>query len=147
MTVAKKRAKEVAAGETAREAWGLLAGLVYPPPFLAAARDLGLRPASLGALRLLDRSRTMSEVADFLHCDNSNVTGIVDGLEEKGLATRLPDEHDRRVKLIALTADGRRVRTRLMRVVEKPPAWISGLSETDRRTLRDVLKRAVTETD
>ena len=29
----------------------------------------------------------MSEIAAVLHCDNSNVTGIVDGLEEKGLAT------------------------------------------------------------
>lgn len=146
MTAAKKSAKQAAGGETAREAWGLLAGLVYPPPFLAAARDLGLRPASLGALRLLDKPRTMSEVADFLHCDNSNVTGIVDGLEEKGLATRRPDERDRRVKLIALTAEGRRVRARLMRVVEKPPAWIEGLSEADRRTLRDLLRRAVEAT-
>lgn len=142
MTAAKKSAKQAAGGETAREAWGLLAGLVYPPPFLAAARDLGLRPASLGALRLLDKPRTMSEVADFLHCDNSNVTGIVDGLEEKGLATRRPDERDRRVKLIALTAEGRRVRARLMRVVEKPPAWIEGLSEADQRALRDLLVRA-----
>jgi DNA-binding MarR family transcriptional regulator len=142
MTVAKKGTKQAATGGSAREAWGLLAGLVYPPPFLAAARDLGLRPASLGALRLLDRPRTMSEVADFLHCDNSNVTGIVDGLEEKGLATRQPDGRDRRVKLIALTAEGRRVRGRLMRAVEKPPAWIEGLSETDRRTLRDLLRRA-----
>lgn len=145
MSVAKKSAKVGAEG-TAREAWGLLAGLVYPPPFLAAARDLGLRPASLGALRLLDKPRTMSEVADFLHCDNSNVTGIVDGLEEKGLATRLPDERDRRVKLIALTAEGRRVRTRLMRAVEKPPTWIEGLSEADRRSLRDLLRRAVETT-
>jgi DNA-binding MarR family transcriptional regulator len=142
MTVAKKSAKQAAAGGSAREAWGLLAGLVYPPPFLAAARDLGLRPASIGALRLLDKPRTMSEVADFLHCDNSNVTGIVDVLEEKGLATRRPDERDRRVKLIALTAEGRRVRARLMRAVEKPPAWIEGLSEADRRTLRDLLRRA-----
>lgn len=84
----------------------------------------------------------MSEVADFLHCDNSNVTGIVDVLEEKGLATRRPDERDRRVKLIALTAEGRRVRARLMRAVEKPPAWIEGLSEADQRALRDVLVRA-----
>jgi DNA-binding MarR family transcriptional regulator len=146
MSVAKKSAKQGAREGTAREAWGLLAGLVYPPPFLVAARDLGLRPASLGTLRVLDRPRTMSEVAGFLHCDNSNVTGIVDGLEEKGLATRQPAERDRRVKLIALTAEGRRVRGRLMRAVEKPPAWIEGLSEADRRSLRDLLQRAVAAT-
>jgi DNA-binding MarR family transcriptional regulator len=145
-SVKKSPKRSGGGGETAREAWGLLAGLVYPPPFLAAARGLGLRPASLGALRLLDKPRTMSEVADFLHCDNSNVTGIVDVLEEKGLATRRPDQRDRRVKLIALTAEGRRVRTRLMRAVERPPAWLEGLSEADRRALRDLLRRAVEQT-
>ena len=133
-------------GDSAREAWGLLAGLVYPPPFIDAARELGLRPAAFGALRILDRPRTMSEVANFLHCDNSNVTGIVDVLEEKGLAIRRPSEQDRRVKLIALTAEGRRVRVRLMRAVEKPPAWLRGLSEVDRRALRDLLRRAVDAT-
>jgi DNA-binding MarR family transcriptional regulator len=129
--------------DTAREAWGLLAGLVYPPPFLAIARELGLRPAAFGALRMLDRPRTMSEIATVLHCDNSNVTGIVDVLEERGLATRRPSEADRRVKLIALTAEGRKVRARLTRAVEKPPAWVERLSEADRRALRDVLRRAV----
>jgi len=47
------------------------------------------------------------------------------------------------VKLIALTAEGRRVRARLTRAVEKPPAWVEALSEADRRTLRDLLQRAV----
>jgi DNA-binding MarR family transcriptional regulator len=132
--------------DTAREAWGLLAGLVYPPPFLAAARRLDLRPAAFGTLRALDRPRTMSEIAAILHCDNSNVTGIVDVLEEKGLAERRPSEADRRVKLIALTAEGRRVRARLKRAVEKPPGWLQGLSEADRKSLRDLLQRAVDAT-
>ncbi len=140
-----KRAKAPApAGDSAREAWGLLAGLVYPPPFLGVARQLGLRPAAMGALRTLDRPRTMSEIAAVLHCDNSNVTGIVDVLEEKGLATRGPSPADRRVKLIALTAEGRRVRARLTRAVEKPPAWVEGLSAADQRALAGILRR-VTE--
>jgi DNA-binding MarR family transcriptional regulator len=130
-------------GDTAREAWSLLAGLVYPPPFLGIARDLGLRPASFGALRTLDRPRTMSEIATVLHCDNSNVTGIVDGLEERGLVTRQPSETDRRVKLIALTPSGRKVRARLVRAIAKPPAWVEGLSEADRRLLVEILGRAV----
>lgn len=139
-----KRAKAPAPeGDTAREAWQLLAGLVYPPPFLEIARELGLRPASFGALRMLDQPRTMSEIAAVLHCDNSNVTGIVDGLEEKGLATRRPSEADRRVKLIELTAAGRKVQARLTRAVAKPPAWVERLSEADRRALRDLLQRAL----
>jgi DNA-binding MarR family transcriptional regulator len=130
-------------GDSAREAWGLLAGLVYPPPFLNIARELRLRPASFGALRTLDEPRAMSEIAAFLNCDNSNVTGIVDGLEEKGLVTRQPSETDRRVKLIALTAEGRKVRALLVRAIEQPPAWVEALSEADRRALIEILGRAV----
>lgn len=130
------------AEDPAREAWDLLAALVYPPPFLAIAHELGLRPATFGALRALDEPRTMSEVAKLLRCDNSNITGIVDGLEARGLATRVASEADRRVKLIALTDGGRRIRSRLVRAVEKPPSWLASLSDADQRTLRDLLRRA-----
>jgi MarR family transcriptional regulator, organic hydroperoxide resistance regulator len=147
MTEAKaKRGRAALSGnDVAGEAWSLLAQLVYPPPFLAAARELGLRPPSFGALRALDRPRTMSEIAGVLHCDNSNVTGIVDGLEERGLATRTTSEDDRRVKPIALTAKGRRVRARLTRAVEKPPPWLANLSARDQRALRDLLRRTTSE--
>ena len=129
--------------DVGREAWGLLSGLVYPPPFAAIARELDLRPAAFGTLRMLDRPRTMSEVANALQCDNSNVTGIVDSLEEKGLVRRRPSQEDRRVKLIELTTEGRRVHARLSKAFATPPTWIDGLSEKDQRMLRDVLKRAV----
>lgn len=131
--------------DPAGEAWSALAHLVYPPPFLAIARELGLRPAAFGTLRVLDEPRTMSEIATALHCDNSNVTGIVDGLEERGLVLRTTSEQDRRVKPIALTAEGRRVRTRLVRAVEKPPEWLTGMSAADQRALRDLLRRAKPE--
>lgn len=132
--------------ETSREAWGLLAGLVYPPRFLEIARKLGVRPAGLGALRHLGEPRTMSEIAGYLHCDPSNVTGIVDGLEEKGLAERRPSERDRRVKLIELTPAGRRTRGRLIAEMAVPPGWLQALSEKDQRTLRDLLRRAADAT-
>ena len=141
-TTEKKGKPLAAAGSTAGEAWEVLASLVYPPPFLAIAQESGLRPAAFGALRILDQPRAMSEIAGFLRCDNSNVTGIVDGLEARGLAERTASPGDRRVKLIALTAEGRRLRARLMREARKPPAWLKGLSAEDQRTLRDLLKRA-----
>lgn len=137
-----KTTEKTDASPVAGEAWGLLSSLVYPPPFLAIAQESGLRPAALGALRVLDEPRTMSEIAGYLHCDNSNVTGIVDGLEARELAERTPSPDDRRVKLIALTGEGRRLRARLMREVRKPPAWLEQLSPADQRTLRDLLKRA-----
>lgn len=135
------------AKDPAGEAWDLLAGLVYPPPFLPIVRELGLRPPSFGTLRALDQPRTMSEIATVLHCDNSNVTGIVDGLEERGLVQRTQSARDRRVKLIELTAEGRRLRARLVRAMAKPPQWLCDLPRADQRTLRDLLKQAGTEGD
>ena len=143
MSDVKTRAKAAGRqGDAAREAWLALVGLVYPPPFLAIAREHDLRPAAFGAMRMLDEPRTMSEIASFLHCDNSNVTGIVDVLEERGLARRRPSERDRRVKLIELTAAGRRLREKLTEAVERPPEWLLGLSESDQAALRDLLERA-----
>lgn len=135
-------ARVSAKGDTAREAWSLLMALVYPPPFLEIARQFDLRPAAMGTIKALERPRTMGEIADALRCDPSNVTGIVDGLEQRGLALREPSPEDRRVKLIALSAEGRRLRARLTRAMEAPPVWIEGLSEDDRRALRDLLRRA-----
>jgi DNA-binding MarR family transcriptional regulator len=130
------------APDVAREAWRLLAPLVYPPPFIHIGREHDLRPAAFGAVRMLDQPRAMSEIATYLHCDNSNVTGIVDGLEERGLVERQPAEHDRRVKLIALTPEGRRLRGRLMKAVEVPPEWMQRLSDEDQEALREILERA-----
>jgi MarR family transcriptional regulator, organic hydroperoxide resistance regulator len=140
---ANKKSGGTKGADLGREAWGLLSSLVYPPPFAAIARELDLRPAAFGTLRMLGQPRTMSEVANALQCDNSNVTGIVDSLEEKGLARRRSSEEDRRVKLIELTPEGSRVHARLAKAFATPPEWVDALSAADRRALRDVLQRAV----
>ena len=49
----------------------------------------------------------MSSIAEALACDASNVTGIVDRLESRGLIARATGADDRRVKTITLTAHGR----------------------------------------
>jgi DNA-binding MarR family transcriptional regulator len=126
-----------------REAWALLSSLVYPPPFAAIARELDLRPAAFGALKALEQPRTMSELAKLLHCDNSNVTGIVDTLEDRTLAVRKPSEADRRVKVVELSGQGEQLLKRLRREVAKPPAWVKDLSERDQLALRDILQKAV----
>ncbi len=131
--------------DAAREAWDLLARLVYsgPPPFVAIAREFDLRPPAFAMLKALDEPRTMSGMAGILHCDNSSVTGLVDAIEAKGLVERRPDPADRRVKLLVLTAAGRRVRERMMAAAAEPPEWFQALSGDDMRALTDVLGRAL----
>ena len=132
-------------GDLAAEAWGLLVPLVYPPRFMEIAHKLGVTPALLGALRFLEQPQTMGRMAELLRCDPSNVTGIVDALEDRDLAARKPSAEDRRVKVIELTAAGRRLRARAAKEMFKPPAWIKGLPVADQRALRDILRRAAGE--
>jgi DNA-binding MarR family transcriptional regulator len=128
--------------DLAAEAWGLLIPLVYPPRFIEIAHNLGVTPPILGALRFLERPQTMGRMAELLHCDPSNVTGIVDALEDRNLAERKPSEVDRRVKVVELTVPGEKLRARSIEEMYKPPAWIESLSPADQRKLRDILQRA-----
>ncbi|MFA5004420.1 MAG: MarR family winged helix-turn-helix transcriptional regulator [Candidatus Saccharimonadales bacterium] len=56
-----------------------------------------------------DKPRPMSNFCKLYNCDPSNVTGIVDGLEQKGLVSRHEDPQDRRIKVIRLTSAGKKL--------------------------------------
>jgi DNA-binding MarR family transcriptional regulator len=99
-------------------------------------------------LRLLepDEPLPMSRLAGALRCDPSNVTGIVDRLEERGLIERHTSPGDRRVKMLALTPEGAVVRDHIRERWLEPPEAIASLSAKDQRALRDVLGRAAAVT-
>ena len=130
----------------AAEAWGLMHELFVSQKgrFIAIAQEFDLTPMQMGAIRNLspDRSVPMSELAGALHCDASNVTGIVDRLETHGLVERRGDDHDRRVKMLALTDEGLRVRAALAERMSQPPERLAALSAADQRALRDILRKA-----
>src|SRR6266516_5639162 len=87
---------------------------------------LGLSFAQAHALRMLDPEEPMpmSALAERLFCDASNVTGIVDRLEARGLVERRSAEGDRRVKALTLTTDGVELRDRVLAIMSEPPAAI-----------------------
>ena len=92
--------------------------------WVALCAEFDLTPAQGHALRVLDPERPvpMSTLAEALVCDASNVTGIVDKLESRGLIARQGADHDRRVKQLAVTERGRRIRDKLVAAVMRPPA-------------------------
>ena len=106
---------------------------------------LGLSFPQAHALRLLDPEEPMpmSALAERLFCDASNVTGIVDRLEARGLVERRSAEGDRRVKALAITAAGVELRGEVMEIMSEPPEAIAALPQADQRALRDILARAV----
>ncbi|GHH93825.1 MarR family transcriptional regulator [Streptomyces capillispiralis] len=83
----------------------------------------------------------MRRLAQRLKCEPSNVTGIVDRLESRGLVERRPDPADRRVKLAAATEEGRRVARSLQESLRFAREPLAGLSEGERVALRDALRR------
>ena len=134
----------------AEEAGALLRRLLFAERrrFFDAASAFDLHPAQAGALTQLDEhsGSPMHEIASHLACDSSNVTGIVDRLEARGLVARRTSEQDRRVKHIVPTPLGLEVRSALRERMARAPAAIERLSTEDQRLLRDVLARALRAT-
>jgi MarR family transcriptional regulator, organic hydroperoxide resistance regulator len=112
---------------------------------MAIASEFELSPPQVMALRLLDpdEPKPMSELAAALRCDNSNVTGIVDRLEDRGLVERRPGERDRRVKMLSITERGAQIRAQLGARLGEPPEPLAKLSLDDQRALRDIMRRAL----
>jgi DNA-binding MarR family transcriptional regulator len=132
--------------ELAREAWAPLFEVMQEVMrhFPAMAAEFELSPVQAHVLRTLGYGpQPMSALAGYLACDASNVTGLVDRLEARGLVERRNAEHDRRVKLLGLTEAGVELRRRLMARMAEPPAAITALSAAELRSLRDVMLRAV----
>src|SRR5690242_2928212 len=131
----------------AGEAWWLMHRLFVSQRtrLLAIAAEFELTRGQLMALRSLDPDQPvpMRELAETLSCDNSNVTGIIDRLEARGLVQRCPAPGDRRVKMLVVTPEGADVRRRLRERMEQPPEALQGLSADEQRTLRDLLRKAL----
>jgi DNA-binding MarR family transcriptional regulator len=113
----------------------------------AIAAEFELSPMQVQLLRLVepDRPMPMGKAACGLGCDASNITGIVDRLEARGLIERRPGA-DRRVKALVITRDGARVRQLIMTRLAEPPAAIAALPEEDQRMLAAILSRALART-
>jgi DNA-binding MarR family transcriptional regulator len=130
----------------ADQAWALLLQVSFErvhAHFAAAVAELDLAPMQAKALHELDVEPpiSMRELAERLKSDPSNVTGLVDRLEARGLVERRADQKDRRIKGLALTSAGARMRQRLFSRLYAAPRSVADLSERDQRILREVLQR------
>jgi MarR family transcriptional regulator, organic hydroperoxide resistance regulator len=139
-------AGEVGRTDPGSEAWSLMHWLMVTNKqrLFAMAQEFELAPQQAIALRMLGTGpKPMGELAKMLFCDSSNVTGISDRLEERGLVRREASAEDRRVKLLRLTDEGERMRIEITKRMAEPPPPIASLPEADQRTLRDILNRGI----
>ena len=138
-------AKPSSRAAVARRAWGRMFDFFMrtAPERVKSLGRRGLTPNDSRALASLDaeRGRTMRSLADEWECDASNATWIVDRLERLHLAERRTVPHDRRVKLVVLTAKGAKVKAELLEEFHTPPAELLALDRADLEALERALAK------
>ncbi|ARF55190.1 MarR family winged helix-turn-helix transcriptional regulator [Streptomyces gilvosporeus] len=114
----------------------------YYEEYEHAAAEHSLTGAQARVLSLLTvEPLPMRKVAERLKCEPSNVTGIVDRLESRGLVERRPDPADRRIKLAAPTAEGARTAERLRTSLDFAREPLGQLTVAERTLLKQLLQR------
>ncbi|MET1155750.1 MarR family transcriptional regulator [Arthrobacter sp.] len=109
---------------------------------MLAELDLKVRSYSVLSLACSGQNPSQRELADFLSLDPSQIVALVDQLEKRGAVTREADPRDRRSKVIAPTAAGRRLYKRADAIVRQASDHsLAQLNDQERETLRDLLRR------
>ena len=106
----------------------------------------GLRPRHLIALKLLSERGPANQqgLSEALSLDPSNVVGLLNELEERGLITRRRDRADRRRHIVELSSLGEdELALAYARLSDVEDDLLSALSPEERATLYDLLVRAV----
>ena len=86
----------------------------------------------------------MAALARALVRDKSQMTRAVASLARKNLVQRSASDEDSRVVTVALTGKGREVVVTLQKAIDRAVnAQLTALNETERRTLHELLARAV----
>ena len=82
---------------------------------------------------------SLKEAARRSGVDPSNLSSVVDQLTDRGLMTSRPAQHDKRVRIVRLTAEGVRMRKKLLACLTKNPA-IAAMPAGKRRQLLEILR-------
>lgn len=109
------------------------------------SEEFGL--TSMQALTLLlisdGEPQPMNALSKLYNCDASNITGIIDGLEEKKLVSRQAHPHDRRIKIIKLEPAGIRLNKKLAaKLSAQSPTLLNGLDNDEAQQLAKLIRKA-----
>lgn len=89
--------------------------------------------------------RTQAALAESIGADKTRIIGVLDDLQRRGLIERTPDPGDRRVRVLSLTAEGRRVRDSAQAAIQrKEERLLARLSAEDRQGFLRALQTLAT---
>ncbi|MFJ1460676.1 MarR family transcriptional regulator [Nocardia wallacei] len=118
----------------------------YLHDFLTAAEGHGLTLTQAKLLLALNEPPAelpMRVLAGRLACDPSNLTGVADRMESRGLVRRTVNPSDRRVKYLAATDAGRELAERIRGSQVRAYKALAELSPAEERLLEGMLERLV----
>jgi len=128
------------------ELWALMTEFFFStlrPRIVAVARELDLNPPHAALLLKLEEPHSMGQLAELMRCDNSQITTLVNRLEQKGFVERKVAPHDRRVKMIELTTKGRAARKSVMEAKRQPQNALERLTAKERTQLATAMRKLV----
>jgi DNA-binding MarR family transcriptional regulator len=99
-------------------------------------------------LLALDRSsvRTQAALAEAIGADKTRIIRTLDDLQQQGFIEREADPDDRRVRLLAITEEGRAVKDAVQRDIQRgEERWLGELTADDRKVFLRVLQQLTRE--
>jgi len=111
---------------------------------MALGANFGLTSIQVVTLLMIDekKPRPMKSFCSLYNCDASNLTGIVDGLERKGLVSRQNDPKDRRLKIICLEESGKKLQAKILQTLAKSDGFLfDPLSKTEAEQFVHIIEK------
>jgi DNA-binding MarR family transcriptional regulator len=127
-----------------------LLGMAARERSLGAFESTGLSPQHYAVLSLLEEGarETQATVADALGYDRSQLVGLLDELEGKGLVERRRDPGDRRRHLVSMTSAGKKTLGQLRAIAKQVEhEFLAPLDPAERQALHALLLELVAHHD
>lgn len=104
--------------------------------------DFDMSGMQATTLLMMNEPRPMHYFTKFFNCDPSNITGIIDALEDKGLVSRTESSNDRRIKLVKLLPAGQKIRSAmLVKLTTDESYLLSKLTKPEAETFTKLVQK------